>query len=88
MANIPEYLKSDCPDFPLCNGNCGQVVKQNEVTGRWYITMCHAGFNSKANNGNGYSSKARAWQAFEYYHTPEDRRRQMRDFARSARIED
>ena len=96
MADIPEYLKSDCPDFPMCKADCGQAVKAGPArlvgSGRyvqaWYITMGHPGFNSPTNNGFGYASKARALAAIRYYSMPEGERRQMRDFGRSARIED
>ncbi len=36
-------------------------------SGRWYITMGHAGFNSPANNRNGYASKASAETASKRY---------------------
>jgi hypothetical protein len=37
--------------------SAGPVVK---FAGRWYITSGNPGFNSKANNGFGYNSEAKA----------------------------
>lgn len=47
--------------------NCDDCVRQLSETGRWYITFGHAGFNSKANNGNGYISEVAAKKAMKYY---------------------
>ena len=45
---------------------CDQAVKQ-APTGRWYITMGHAGFNSTANNGAGYETVRSARMAWYSY---------------------
>lgn len=34
-----------------------------EFGGRWFITIGNPGFNSPANNGNGFKSEGRAWAA-------------------------
>jgi hypothetical protein len=34
---------------------------------RWYVTIEHAGFNSKANNAHGYGSAAAARAAIRFY---------------------
>lgn len=47
--------------------NCKDAVAQLPETGNWYITFGHAGFNSKANNGLGYASKAKAIAAMKRY---------------------
>lgn len=39
------------------------AVAQDARTGRWFITIGHAGFNSTANNRHGYSSAAVALAA-------------------------
>ena len=62
------HLMSGCAaKFPFCSGDCGDDVKKNEKTGRWYITMGHPGFNSTANNGNGYSTEAKARSELKRY---------------------
>lgn len=59
------YLESECE--PICAGaGCFQVTKM-APTGRWYITMGHAGFNSPANNRNGYKSSLDALKATRRY---------------------
>ncbi len=54
------YLNSPCLNSPhqdFCSKvECSYLVKQNPTTGRWFITIGHAGFNSRANNFDGYSS--------------------------------
>jgi len=54
-----DHLYSNCiKNINLCNDlNCPDAVKRSLNNGRWYITMGHAGFNTKANNGNGYATK-------------------------------
>jgi predicted secreted protein len=37
------------------------------ANGRWYIRMGFAGYNSLTNNGDGYSTKARAEAAIRHY---------------------
>lgn len=64
----PTYLLSSngCERaWNLCSG-CAESVKV-APTGRWFITMGHAGFNSPANNGFGYASRERARAASERY---------------------
>lgn len=59
---IPAYLTSGCiENRDLCQcANCRDAVKQNEDTKRFYITMGHAGFNTKTNNADGYPSERSA----------------------------
>jgi hypothetical protein len=51
------HLFSNCP--VTCSGDCAEVVKQ-APTGRWFITIGHAGFNTRANNGSGYATEEAA----------------------------
>lgn len=60
--SMPAHLDSTCD--ATCNGHCGQNVKRHADTGRWFITIGHAGFNLPANNGRGYVSEASALRAF------------------------
>lgn len=68
---IPGYLLSDdrCEfkHFDVCYGDCATPVKQNPVTGKWYVTMGHPGFNSDANNAGGYVSHKAALAAIKKY---------------------
>lgn len=68
---IPAYLLSPCVDrcdiFCRESYRCPHSAKRNPETGRWYITMGHAGFNSKSNNRNGYVSQQAAHYGIEYY---------------------
>lgn len=61
---IPGHLLSTCVERmkfeAACQGQCGEDVKRNPVTGRWFITMGHAGFNCGANNADGFASKGQA----------------------------
>lgn len=57
--------------YSTCTGycevpNCPERVKQAS-TGRWFITMGHAGFNSPANNRAGYESADAATAASARY---------------------
>lgn len=63
--SIPSHLLSDCP-FDICSGSCVYAVKP-APDGRWYITMGHPGFNSRANNANGYASRKAAVAAVMHY---------------------
>ena len=65
--SIPKYLLADCQAADLCYGKCKQPVKQNQETGRWFITMSHPGFNSMANNGSGYATEKAAVNSMERY---------------------
>ena len=62
----PAYLKSTCGAYCMIS-ECRQAVKKNAVTGRWYITIGHPGFNSPTNNGHGYQTKERARTAVRHY---------------------
>jgi hypothetical protein len=55
---MESYLDSKCwkkPEGYCKDQDCSHAVKQ-APNGRWFITMGHAGFNTKANNGIGYVS--------------------------------
>jgi hypothetical protein len=43
------------------------VTQQDDRTGRWYIKMGFAGFNSKANNYSGYATQDDAVRAILRY---------------------
>jgi hypothetical protein len=62
---IPSHLVNECGSF---DGRCGcaEPVKADE-RGRFFIAMGHAGFNSPANNRQGYASKAKALAAHRRY---------------------
>ena len=71
---IPDYLLSEqqCEmptwrrgEILFCIGNHADAIKQNPATGRWFITMGHAGFNLPANNREGYESRYRAYRAMK-----------------------
>lgn len=58
---MPDYL--DAPCGPLCRAPaCEHAVKEGP-RGRWYITIGHAGFNTRANNADGYATRAAALKA-------------------------
>ncbi len=66
-----DHLVSDGGCSMTCGGPCQWAAKK-EIrngfeTGRWFITMGHAGYNSPANNRSGYSSKAQAVAANARY---------------------
>lgn len=66
---MESHLDSNCwkkPEGYCKDPNCPDAVKQ-APSGRWYITMGHAGFNSNANNCGGYYSKGSAYRAMNYY---------------------
>jgi hypothetical protein len=48
------------------HGTCEQAAKQASW-GAWYLTMGHAGFNSPANNAQGYETRAKAMAAYRHY---------------------
>jgi hypothetical protein len=52
---VPAHLASSCSPWCMAavEARCPEAVKR-APTGRWYITMGHAGFNLPANNGRGY----------------------------------
>jgi len=61
MNATPHYLLAECfgPGKDLCydRNTCPFAVKRNHETGRYFITMGHPGFNSRANNVDGYASE-------------------------------
>jgi len=64
---IPQFLLSTCADrmaVELCRG-CEEAVKQNQTSGRWFITMGHPGFNLPQNNGRGFKTRRWATLAME-----------------------
>jgi len=67
-----ELLKTNCP-FPCTKDHCPRSAVKMPQNGRWYITMGHAGFNSRANNRDGYATKARAMKANAFYHNRTER---------------
>ncbi len=61
-------FSSPCKDNGVCrNPNCKTAVAEFTETGRWYILFGHAGYNSPANNGNGYASKNKALVSMRKY---------------------
>lgn len=42
---------------------CSTRAAKHEATGRWFITMGHAGFNLPTNNGHGYATEGSAVKA-------------------------
>lgn len=69
---IPEYLLSTCMErmgigMSACPGSCGDEVRVNPETGRWFITMGHPGFNSTENNGAGYPTELAAREAVVFF---------------------
>ena len=66
-ADANAHLKSTCE--PVCRiWLCGQRIKQGP-NGRWFLTMGHAGFNSPANNRDGYKTWRNAKLAQRAYET-------------------
>ena len=64
---IPTYLLSDIGcERNICYG-CPEAVKENPETGRFFITMGHPGFNTPANNGAGYATRAKAFTTIRRY---------------------
>lgn len=56
---LPTYLASQC-DSPCRDLRCRDSVRFRAETHRWYITIGHAGFNTRANNAGGYRSERAA----------------------------
>lgn len=66
-AMIPEFLMSECAGkADVCMG-CEHAIRKDRATRRWYITMGHPGFNSKANNADGYRTRGCAVYAMFYF---------------------
>jgi hypothetical protein len=66
---IPAYLLSTTGcERNICHATgCPEAVKENPATGRFFITMGHPGFNSPANNRDGYATAAKALAAIRRY---------------------
>lgn len=65
---VPSYLISGLGcERNICDGDCAHAVKERPETGRFYITMGHPGFNSPANNRDGYATRAKATAAIRRY---------------------
>lgn len=60
MLTTPPFLTSSHPADVCRNPDCSEMVKQNPATGRWFVTMGHCQFNSRANNAGGYATEAGA----------------------------
>ena len=57
MASFLSQPSPLCPaPFHCADRSCPGMVAQSPSTGRWYVTMGHAAFNSRANNDAGYTS--------------------------------
>lgn len=67
---IESYLIGNlgCERDVCSNPDCREAVKERPDTRRFYITMGHPGFNSRANNGNGYDTSAAARAAIRRYY--------------------
>lgn len=62
---MEKHLDSKCA--AVCkNTRCAWSVRQSP-TGRWFITIGHAGFNSPANNRDGYATQDSAYTAAYRY---------------------
>lgn len=64
------------------------VAPTVEHNGRHFITMGHPGFNTKANNRNGFASKARAEAQIRIWSRDHILRKMDRDWKRSEKVED
>lgn len=66
MFHFPSCSKAGCCDLGAV---CFEAVQQIEtpIGSRWYISPGHCGFNSPANNGRGYETKAKALAASTRY---------------------
>jgi hypothetical protein len=65
--SIPEHLFSMCAERMECrDAECPDIAEM-APTGRFYITMGHCGFNSPANNRNGYATLTAARNASQKY---------------------
>lgn len=49
---------------------CKQAVAQEPLTGRWFVTFGHCGFNSPTNNGRGFATRERAIASVRRYQRP------------------
>lgn len=74
MNNPTNLLADNCatfenPAYCRCAGHGPKAVKL--VGDRWYIAMGHAGFNTDANNRNGYATEAKARATIKAYQRSE-----------------
>ena len=61
---------TDCnPVQCQCFGDGPRPVFEEKVTGKWFILMGHAGFNSSRNNLQGYKSEKGARAGIRHYQT-------------------
>jgi len=60
---LPAHLQGHSEISPCYDPSCAQATKQNPQTGRWFITIGHAGFNTRANNASGYETQGEACAA-------------------------
>lgn len=63
IATDPRNTLAPCANPYCADRACSHRAAQHAVTGRWFITMGHAGFNLPVNNGRGYATEARAIEA-------------------------
>jgi hypothetical protein len=62
------YLRNSHPSDFICeSGSCEEAVKQNPNTGRWFITIGHCGFNTPANNMDGFQTGLIARKTYHRY---------------------
>ncbi len=67
MTSIPEHLTSSHPADICRDAGCPEAVKRDPATGRFFITMGHPGFNSRANNGAGYRTAGSVRAGVAYF---------------------
>jgi hypothetical protein len=60
------HLIGKCADKVCQESKCPEAAKQGP-NGRFYITMGHAGFNCKPNNGAGFLSEDNARRTIQLY---------------------
>lgn len=68
-----DHLLPECKQkYALCEakGECDKAARFDAQDGRWYITMGHPGFNSAANNFNGYATQKQAMAAYRRHRRP------------------
>lgn len=66
MFEYTDYLSSKSIE-PVRETNTDNVVR--EINGRWFIRMGFAGYNTHANNRNGYTTRAKALATVRKYQT-------------------
>lgn len=64
---IGSQVSLSSPCSPRCSARfewrCSSAVVFSAQTKRWFITMGHASFNSRTNNGRGYATEGAARKA-------------------------